>query len=161
MATDHHNHSSTTMADSQRRIDSQDDTPCQDGYPQKADLRRMMVEQPLPSISPSIIDRDYMTSEESTQRVRLILGKLNTALAFDDYELLESCFFSSQVYWKDELALTYHLRTFTTPGVIAASLLETIALRQVVDGFAIDGEAHLVSATSTLVSKCVRDWQRK
>lgn len=146
------------MADSQGYMKCQDDhtTLCQDEYPQKADLRRMMAEQPLPSIPASIIDSDYMTSEESTKKARDILSFLNTALNSDDQEMLERCFYTAQTYWKDELALTYHLRTFTTPSVIAASLLETKALRQIVDGFIIDGEANLVSPTPTLVSKCLR-----
>ena len=146
------------MAGSQRCMECQDDytTLCQDEYPPKADLRRMMAEQPLPSIPASIIDSDYMTSEECTKKARDTLSFLNTALKSDDHEMLERCFYTTQTYWKDELALTYHLRTFTTPSVIAASLLETKALRQVVDGFIIDGEADLVSPTPTLVSKCLR-----
>ena len=155
MATGHHDHSQTTMASAQKCTECQDDnkTPCQDEYPPKADLRRMMAEQPLPSTPARLIDSDYMTSEECTKQARDILSCLNTALDSDDPGMLENCFFPIQAYWKDELALTYHLRTFTTPGVIATSLLETKSLRQV-DGFIIDGEAHLVSPTSTLVSKC-------
>ena len=114
------------MAGSQRCMECQDDytTLCQDEYPPKADLRRMMAEQPLPSIPASIIDSDYMTSEECTKNACDTLSFLNTALKSDDHEMLERCFYTTQTYWKDELALTYHLRTFTTPSVIAASLLE-------------------------------------
>lgn len=156
MATGHHSHFETTMADSQKCMVCQDDhtIPRQYEYPPKAELRKMMAEQPLPSIPARIIDSDYMTSEECTKQARDIFGCLNTALDSVDPSMLESCFFPTQAYWKDELALTYHLRTFTTPGAIAASLLETKALRHIADGFCLDGEAHLVSATSTLVSKC-------
>jgi hypothetical protein len=67
---------------------------------------------------------------------------------------LESCFYADQAFWKDQLALTYHLRTFKTPGVISASLLETKKLRSLSKGIAVDGAALFLPATPGLVSEC-------
>ena len=50
------------------------------------------------------------------------------------------------------LALTYHLRTFKTPGVIAASLLETNRLRTIKGNIQVDGGAMFIPATPVLVS---------
>lgn len=67
---------------------------------------------------------------------------------------LEACFYADQAFWKDQLALTYHLRTFKTPGVIAASLLETEKPRSISKGIAVDGVALFLPATPVLVSEC-------
>ncbi|KAH8809404.1 hypothetical protein F5884DRAFT_706884 [Xylogone sp. PMI_703] len=110
----------------------------------------MMSQQPLPSISPGIINTVSMDAEEPTNQALAVLTTLNTALATNNAEMLESCFFSGQAYWKDILALTYHLRTFTTPFAIAASLLETKTLRGCIHGFELEGKAQFVPATPVL-----------
>jgi hypothetical protein len=40
------------------------------------------------------------------------LDALNVALATNNTKALQECLFAEQAYWKDALALTYHLRTF-------------------------------------------------
>lgn len=85
----------------------------------------MMDEQPLPTLPPGLIDPASMAGDGATKQANDVLIRFNAALAADDAATLESCFYSSQAYWKDQLALTYHLRTFETPNVVAASLLET------------------------------------
>ena len=112
----------------------------------------MMDEQPIPSIAPGTLDPDSMAGDEPTKQARSVLNRLSAALAAGNAEMLESCFFPSQAYWKDQLALTYHLRTFSTPRIIAASLLETKALREATGEIAVDGEAQFIPATQTLVS---------
>ncbi|KAE8421419.1 hypothetical protein BDV36DRAFT_292345 [Aspergillus pseudocaelatus] len=119
-------------------------------YPPRADLRQMMAQQPIPTIPPGTIDPDSMAGDEPVKQARAVLDRLNAALADDDPIALESCFFAGQAYWKDQLALTYHLRTFSGPNVIAASLLETKSLREVEGGIAIDGGAVFLPATPTL-----------
>lgn len=71
-----------------------------------------------------------MVGDEPTNQARAVLNRLNAALTSNDPKLVEDCFFPSQAYWKDQLALTYHLRTFITAAVIASSLLETRSMRE-------------------------------
>ncbi|KAK3331625.1 hypothetical protein B0T19DRAFT_83881 [Cercophora scortea] len=114
-----------------------------EGYPPRADLRKMVREQPLPYVAPGTVDAASMAGEEPTKLAALVLEKFNAALAADDAEALASCFLGggSHAYWRDQLALTWHLRTFTSPGVIAAALLETKNLRGVDGGFKLEGPA--------------------
>ncbi|KOC15292.1 putative monooxygenase [Aspergillus flavus AF70] len=121
-----------------------------DEYPQRADLRQMMGQRPLPTIPAGTIDPASMAGDEPVKQARAVLDRLSAALAVDDAIALESCFFASQAYWKDQLALTYHLRTFSGPSVIAAGLLETKNLREIAGGVAVDGGAVFLPATPTL-----------
>ena len=120
-------------------------------YPQKADLRKLMSQNPLPFVAPGTIDPASMVGDEPSKQARNTLNQLNVALANNDSATLESCFYSGQAYWKDLLAFTYHTRTFATSNVIAASLLETKVLRGLVGGFDVDGDAVFIPATPVLV----------
>ncbi|KAF5018331.1 hypothetical protein F66182_9692 [Fusarium sp. NRRL 66182] len=111
-------------------------------YPPLADLRKMMAEQPLPVVAPGTVDQASMAGEEPTQQARAALERFSAALVRDDAQALVDCFFREQAYWKDSLALTYHLRTLTTPGVIAASLLETKKLRGIAGDLRAEGAAQ-------------------
>ncbi|KAB8231633.1 uncharacterized protein BDW43DRAFT_320665 [Aspergillus alliaceus] len=121
-----------------------------DEFPPRADLRQMMAQQPLPTIPSSMIDPTSMASDEATKQARAVLKRLSAALADDDANALQGCFFDNQAYWKDQLALTYHLRTFNTPRIIAASLLETKTLRNVKGEITVEGAAIFLPATPTL-----------
>lgn len=127
--------------------------PAHDEFPRRVDLRMMLDQQPLPVNAPGAVDSASMAGEEATRQARAVLDKLNAALAADDTETLKSCFFAGQAYWKDQLALTYHLRTFTNAGVVAASLVETKGLRGLTGGIKLEGAAQFVAATPALVSK--------
>ncbi|PYI07335.1 putative flavo protein [Aspergillus sclerotiicarbonarius CBS 121057] len=118
-------------------------------FPPKADIRSMMARHPLPTIAPGTIDLVTMAGEEPTSRVHLVLDRFNAALASKDVKALGGLF-ADQAYWRDELALTYHLRTFSIPDIIAEALLETGALRGGVGGLSIDGAAQYIPATPTL-----------
>lgn len=111
----------------------------------------MLVEQPVPVMAAGAVDRAAMAGEEPAKQAQAVLDRLNSSLAAGDARALEDCFLASQAYWKDALALTYHLRTFTTPGVIAAGLLETRELRGATRDIALDG-AQFIPATPVLVS---------
>ncbi|RDW70455.1 Monooxygenase [Aspergillus mulundensis] len=109
----------------------------------------MMDENPVPSLTPGLIDPASMAGDAATTQARAVLDRLNSALATGDTKTLESCFYAEQAYWKDLLALTWHLRTFRGPSTIAASLLETAKLREV-GAFEVDGEAVFLPATPVL-----------
>ncbi|KAJ5371215.1 uncharacterized protein N7496_007307 [Penicillium cataractarum] len=130
-----------------------DASPSQDEFPLRGDLRRMMDQNPLPMLTPGLVDPAIMAGDAATKEAQLVLNTVNTALAVDDGESLAGCFFASQAYWKDQLALTYHLRTFESPRIIAASLLETKTLRAVNGEITLDGAAMFLPATPVLVSK--------
>ncbi|KAK7949256.1 monooxygenase [Apiospora aurea] len=106
----------------------------------------MMKENPLPVIAPDICPDDPITDDEiATAKARDILERLNEAVKAKDAGKLEGCFFSQQAYWRDQIALTWHLRTFSNSEAIAASLLETSDLRGLAGGgFTIEGQAHFI-----------------
>ncbi|KAJ9315623.1 hypothetical protein DTO271D3_4196 [Paecilomyces variotii] len=111
-----------------------------DEYPPAAGLREMMAQQPLPVVPPGTLHHALMPGEGSTKQALVVLKKFNAAMVKNDSKELRDCFFPSQAYWKDVLALTYHLRTFTTVEAIVPAFLETKDLR------GIDGEIKLVEA---------------
>ncbi|GKT66337.1 flavin-containing monooxygenase protein [Colletotrichum tofieldiae] len=108
-----------------------------------------MAETPLPAIAEGTVDPAAMNRSMSTNLALDRTKKFREALKADDLTALESCFYAEQAYWKDQLALTYHLRTFQQAGAIAASLIETKKLRGV-DNMELDGEANFVSVSPTL-----------
>ncbi|KAJ5297482.1 hypothetical protein N7508_007731 [Penicillium antarcticum] len=119
-------------------------------FPARVDLLDMLAQQPLPLLAPGLMDPSSMAGDEPTKQAQLVLDRLNAAVAGNDAEAIESCFVADNAYWKDQLALTYHLRTFRTPGVIAASLLETNRLRAIKGGIAVNGAAMFMPATPVL-----------
>ncbi|ROT37870.1 FAD/NAD(P)-binding domain-containing protein [Sodiomyces alkalinus F11] len=123
--------------------------PTQQEYPRTVNLRKSLDEHPLPVIAPGTVDAASLTGEEPAQRASLVLAQLNAALTAQDAAAVERCFFPEQAYWKDNLALTYHLRTFITPRVVAAGLLETAKLRGVSGHLTLEG-AVFIPATPAL-----------
>ncbi|KAF7553047.1 hypothetical protein G7Z17_g3903 [Cylindrodendrum hubeiense] len=121
-----------------------------DEYPPRADLREMLAQKPIPTIAPGTVDIASMVGEEPTKQAITVLNAFNSALASGDSAALEDCFLASQAYWKDQLALTYHMRTFYTPSVIAAGFLETRALRGIPGELKLEGAAQFLPATPTL-----------
>lgn len=112
-----------------------------------------MAQAPLPVIAPGTVDSDAMGGSEPLKAALTVLDEFNAALAADDAEKLKTCFFPEQAYWKDQLALTYHLRTFATPSAVAASFLETKKLRGLTEGIKIKGDPQFIPATPVLVSQ--------
>ncbi|KAI1870369.1 uncharacterized protein JN550_005297 [Neoarthrinium moseri] len=108
----------------------------------------MMAENPLPTIPSGTVG--IVSAEEGTALARDILNKVNAAASANDAQSLADCFYREQSFWRDQLALTWHLRTFETTDVIVASFLETTGLRGVENGFWIDGTAQFVPATPVL-----------
>lgn len=124
-----------------------------DEFPPRVDLLKLMAQDPLPLLAPGMIEPGSMTGDEPTKQAQVVLDNLNSALARNGAEALKDCFWKGQAYWKDQLALTYHLRTFKTPGTIAASLLDTNKLRAIKGDITVDGGAIFFPATPVLVRK--------
>ena len=110
-----------------------------------------MKARPLPTIDQGTVDPESVTGERPTRHALTVATQFNKALFDSDVSGFEACFFPKQAYWKDNLALTCHLRTFTTPSVITTSFLELEMLRRIPDGIQIDGEARFVPFNPTLV----------
>lgn len=111
----------------------------------------MLAQHPLPVIPPGTVDPASMAGDEPTKQALAVLKTFNAALAADHADALESCFFAEQAYWKDHLALTYHMRTFYSPGIIASALLETKKLRDIAGEIKLEGAANFIPATPVLV----------
>lgn len=110
-----------------------------------------MDQNPLPVFAPGTVDSHVLAGDEPTKQALSVLDKLNNSLAADDPGALESLFFTSQAFWKDTLALTYHLRTFKRSATITANLLETKRIRGLTKGIKLDGSARFMPAAPTLV----------
>ncbi len=119
--------------------------------PPAGDLRKMMKEQPLPNIPKDLIDLGHLSNENATWKAEIFLFQLNTALRSGDASSVEDCFYAPQAYWKDLLALTWHFRTFTSAGSIAAALLELKKLRGLDGLIEMDGDARPGPPHPTLV----------
>jgi hypothetical protein len=123
-------------------------------YPLKADLRKD-VSKPLPKVVPGTVDPASMTGDVPTIHAKAVLDTFNVALASNDAEKLASCFYAEQAYWRDIVAFTSHLRTLQKPQVVAAALLQTIALRGLASDIELAGDARFVVMSPVMV-KCLR-----
>lgn len=129
------------------------DTSSKDEYPPAVELRQLSVQYPLPVITPGTVDPASMVGSEPLNAALAVLSEFNDALAVGDDEKLKACFFPEQAFWRDQIALTYHFRTFATPAVVAASLLETKKLRGLTESIKLEGTPQFVPATPVLVSR--------
>ncbi|KAK0383797.1 hypothetical protein NLU13_9708 [Sarocladium strictum] len=120
-----------------------------DEVPPRAALSTLMAENPLPTVPAGTVSPESMAGSEATVQAKAVLDSLNAAIAAKDPGAVAACFYSSQAWWKDSLALTYHLRTFKTPDVVAQALLETVDLRGC-GKFSVQGEAVFIPATPFL-----------
>ncbi|KAM0550363.1 hypothetical protein ACHAO7_005493 [Fusarium culmorum] len=113
------------------------------------DLRTLFDEHPIPVISPKTVNLISFKTRHELEQASVVVDMFNTALTNNDAAALQACFFPAQGYWKDSLALTYHLRTFRRPKVIAKCLLETKAAIQCNSVWKLEG-AVFVPATPVL-----------
>ncbi|KAF5987671.1 K+ transport flavoprotein [Fusarium coicis] len=100
-----------------------------DPYPRAASLLQLFDERPIPVLPPNIVGKISSQGIDPSGQATAIVKALHDALKENDTQALQDCFFADQAYWKDALAFTYHLRTFQSPSVIAANLLETSKMR--------------------------------
>ncbi|KAL8393977.1 hypothetical protein RB595_003663 [Gaeumannomyces hyphopodioides] len=119
-------------------------------YPPRASLKALMADNPLPHVTPGIVDEAAMTSEQCAAVASGVLAALNVALTAGDAAAGEACFYPGQAYWRDSVALTWHLRTFSTGRVVATALVETGRMRRLGGGFAITGDVAFRPELSTL-----------
>ncbi|RBR25261.1 uncharacterized protein FIESC28_01996 [Fusarium coffeatum] len=123
------------------------------------DLRALFDEHPLPILSPDTVKLISFSESAELEQTSTAIDAFNAALAANDVDALQACFFAEQAYWKDTLALTWHLRTFREHLRIAKSLIETKQARRCDSEWIIEG-AVFVPATPTIqfldVSLCFR-----
>ncbi|PHH89071.1 hypothetical protein CDD83_6694 [Cordyceps sp. RAO-2017] len=109
----------------------------------------MFREQPVPALDAETVSLISLPGCSATNEALAVLDKFNTATASHDADALQHCLFAKQAYWKDTLALTYHLRTFYTPARIATNFLETKQCRGMRDNWKLES-ASFVPATPVL-----------
>jgi hypothetical protein len=112
-----------------------------------------MRKHALPTVTPVSTDDFSTDNSKATQQALVVLREFNTALAAVDAEALESCFFAEQAFWKDQLAFTWHLRTFISPAKVTSALLATKKLRDITGKFEIQGKAQFAQVGPTLVGQ--------
>ncbi|KAJ5632118.1 hypothetical protein N7490_008457 [Penicillium lividum] len=114
-------------------------------YPALASLQRD-VYRPLP-----LNTKLPESADNGPGLVNKALRSLAESLEENDISKVKSCFFSSQSYWRDILAFTYHFRTFNDGAKIAPTFLELKEERGMVGGFnLLPGSVQFVQATPTL-----------
>ncbi|KAI4758567.1 hypothetical protein E4T52_09246 [Aureobasidium sp. EXF-3400] len=118
--------------------------------PVKGDLRKLMKEYALPIVALVSAEFGAKDNLEVTQQALAISQEFNAAVATDDAEALGSCFLTEQAFWKDQLALTWHLRTFISPSRITSAFLETKKQRDIAGTFEIRGEASFARVGPSL-----------
>ncbi|KAF5618351.1 K+ transport flavoprotein [Fusarium sp. NRRL 52700] len=118
-------------------------------YPPAASLLQLFDERPIPVLPTKIVERISSKDIDPSGQATAVVKAFYDALRDNDIRALQSCFFADQAYWKDALAFTYHLRTFYTPSVIAANLLETNKMRGTSVGWNVES-AVFVAATPVL-----------
>lgn len=120
-------------------------------YPEKVDLRKD-VYKPLPKVAPGTVDPAAMDGGAPGTAAQAVLDALNAALASNDTKQVADCFYPEQAYWRDIVALTSHLRTFSQPQVVAAALLGTKSLRGIEGGLEMSGDPHFAVMSPFMVS---------
>jgi hypothetical protein len=120
-------------------------------HPSSGGLRTLFDEHPIPVLSPDTVSLISFGKHGELEQVSVVVDAFNEAVARNDIEALQTCFFTKQAYWKDSLALTYHLRTFRKPEVIAKNLIKTKEARRCEGAWKLEG-AVFVPATPVLVS---------
>lgn len=122
-------------------------------YPEAGDLRQMIADKPIHQLAEDILRNEPTGIEHAAEQARQAIRTLVTALTSGDEEGLATCFFSTQAYWKDNLALTYHLRTFESRKVVARGLIQTSGLRGGIDHFElVESSVVFIPATPNFVS---------
>jgi len=96
-----------------------------------------------------------MAGDAPATHAKAVLDAFNAALASNDADALCSCFYSEQAYWRDIVALTSHLRTIENPRIVAAALLEMIALRGLASEVELKGAAQFAVMSPVMVSSPV------
>jgi hypothetical protein len=93
-----------------------------------------------------------MGGDTPTVQARAVLDTFSEALVNKDIERFASCFHTEQAFWRDFVALTSHLRTFTAPHAIAAVLLHLASLRDIQSKMELVGDALFVCTSPVMVS---------
>jgi hypothetical protein len=132
--------------------DDMDSTHANTEYPPAFDLRKD-VSKPMPKVIPGTIDPTSMTGTAPPVQAGAVLSEFNEALTSKSIERLANCFFPGQAYWRDMVALTSHLRTFTEPHCIAAALTHLVSLRGLRGSIKLAGDAKFAMLSPVMVSR--------
>lgn len=122
-----------------------DDQPNE--YPARADLRSQIY-RPLPAVSLPV----DQPNPESMSICTEVLESLFKGLSAGDAAAVKESFYPDQSYWRDQLALTYHFRTFTDRDVITQALVDRTSTNKLDKLTVLPGTARLTPAGPTLVS---------
>ncbi|KAK2130420.1 hypothetical protein NOF04DRAFT_1345115 [Fusarium oxysporum II5] len=129
-----------------------------DTYPPAASLLQLFDEWPIPVLPLKIVEKISFEDVDPSGQATAVVKTFHDALRESDIQALQDCFFADQSYWKDALVFTYHLRTFYTPSVISANLLETNKSRGPTMRWNMES-AIFVAATPVLSSEGSLEWK--
>lgn len=110
-------------------------TPQAEEYPPSVSLARD-VYRPFPTLPANL-----PTEVDAPGLVAGALHSLASALEANDVGAVKACFLTSQAYWRDLLAFTWHIRTLNNASAIAPALLHLKGQRSWAGGFALDASS--------------------
>lgn len=121
-------------------------------YPPEARLNE--ISRPLPKVAPGTVDPAAMSAEVALMQAKEVFEAFNLALARKDQDALADCFYPDpgQAHWRDIVALTSHLRTFTEARNVAAALLETTSRCGLSGSIECTGKAQFAVVNPVMVS---------
>lgn len=120
--------------------------------PARADLRTEIY-RPLPVVSLPV----DASSPDPSDICAEVLQALFEGLSEGNVNKVKNCFYDEQCYWRDQLALTYHFRTFKDKECISKALVERAAISKPGSVAVAPGTARLTSAGPTLVRRGLTD----
>lgn len=114
-------------------------------YPPKVDIKTQIYE-PLPKTAKALSSWETLDASEIG---RNLVAGLSTALRHGNRLDVETFFAIPSAHWRDTLALTAHLRTFSGRERISSTLLE-LCIQRGAGGFEFHG-GQVVAANEDLV----------
>lgn len=63
-----------------------------DEFPPRFSLPELLAQNPLPRLTPGILDLTAMVDDVPTKQAQIVLDSLNAAIAKNDMKALEDCF---------------------------------------------------------------------
>ncbi len=133
------------------RASDREDGPFKD-YPPRASLLEDLY-RPLPVLTIAIdgnsLDLDSISNG--------VVQGLSSALNSSDYDELHNLFYSSQAFYRDSLAMTYHKRTIKGPETISLALLELAKERETSDFQLTPGSQYMAVKPSLVRMRSLRN----
>jgi hypothetical protein len=128
--------------------------PATTEFPVKVDISKDIY-RPFPEIDQ--VDKVAEGAKDAFGTASAALASLSSALQAGDAAAVQSCFLSSQCFWRDSVSLTYHFRTFLDAAV-GLNLVVRAKLHGAKDFKPVPGVAMATNAGPKKVGSEIQTW---